>query len=53
MLNALLSGIQSAVQPTGDEAEDHSGGVVLRREQVQMVLYQGKHHEVQRDGDAG
>ena len=39
MLGALLSGVTSTL---GEEGLQEQGGVILRREQVKMVLFEGK-----------
>ncbi|KZT06124.1 uncharacterized protein LAESUDRAFT_813041 [Laetiporus sulphureus 93-53] len=41
MLSSLLSGVNAAVAHDGESYED-PGGVTLRREQVRMVLFEGK-----------
>lgn len=41
MLGSLLSGVTSVLHSDEDGHEDQ-GGVVLRREQVKMVLFEGK-----------
>ncbi|OCH90335.1 hypothetical protein OBBRIDRAFT_793423 [Obba rivulosa] len=42
-LSSLLSGVTPILQPQGeDEAHEDAGGVVLRREQVRMILFEGK-----------
>lgn len=53
MLNSLLSGVQPIFQQVDDEPEDHTGSVVLRREQVKMVLFQGKQTGIENVGDSG
>lgn len=45
MFNSLLHGVQSIIQQTDDEPENQPGSVILRREQVKMVLFQGKRHD--------
>lgn len=43
MLSGLLTGVCSSLRGGGDENEfEELGGVVLRREQVKMVLFEGK-----------
>ena len=42
MLGALLAGVRADVYGDGDSTPDALGGVVLRREQVKMVLFEGK-----------
>ncbi|PSS05498.1 hypothetical protein PHLCEN_2v3780 [Hermanssonia centrifuga] len=42
MLNSLLTGVITALQPDQEDEHEEQGGVVLRREQVKMVLFQGK-----------
>lgn len=50
MLGALLTGVSAALHTAGtgpdgeeyEEPEQDVGGVVLRREQVKMVLFEGK-----------
>ncbi len=42
MLNSLLTGVTTALQPEQEDEHEEQGGVVLRREQVKMVLFQGK-----------
>lgn len=46
MLGSLLSGVTSAL---GEEGQQDQGGVKLRREQVRMVLFEGK-QDVSLDG---
>ncbi|OSX59030.1 hypothetical protein POSPLADRAFT_1151272 [Postia placenta MAD-698-R-SB12] len=41
MLSSLLSGVNAAVVHDGESYED-PGGVTLRREQVRMILFEGK-----------
>ena len=41
MLGSLLLGVSPLLRDGDDELEEHSG-VVLRREQVKMVLFEGK-----------
>lgn len=40
MLTSLLSGVSPGL--TDDELQEDQGGVVLRREQVRLVLFEGK-----------
>lgn len=42
MLSALLAGVTPNVFTDSDEIREDVGGVVLRREQVRMVLFEGK-----------
>ncbi|KAF8150686.1 adaptin N terminal region-domain-containing protein [Crassisporium funariophilum] len=42
MLSTLLAGVGLQVQVNGTGAEEKRGGVVLRREQVRLVLFEGK-----------
>ncbi len=42
MLSALLMGVAPNLFGEGDDAHEDVGGVVLRREQVKMVLFEGK-----------
>ena len=42
MLGALLAGVHANLSGDSDDAQDELGGVVLRREQVRMVLFEGK-----------
>ena len=41
MLGALLAGVSPSLRDGDDEHEDQ-GGVILRREQVKLVLFEGK-----------
>lgn len=52
MLNSLLSGI-SPIMSNSDDPEEDLGGVVLRREQVRLVLFEGKAGVVENDGHVG
>lgn len=40
MLTSLLAGLSPTLN--GDDAQEDQGGVVLRREQVRVVLFEGK-----------
>lgn len=40
MLSALLAGVAPGVR--GDDVQEEVAGVVLRREQVRLVLFEGK-----------
>ncbi|TFK82840.1 hypothetical protein K466DRAFT_603355 [Polyporus arcularius HHB13444] len=42
MLGALLAGVNANLYGEGDDSQEDVGGVVLRREQVRMVLFEGK-----------
>lgn len=42
MLGALLTGVNSNIYGENDDLREEVGGVVLRREQVRMVLFEGK-----------
>ena len=42
MLSALLAGVNANLYGEGDDWHEDVGGVVLRREQVRMVLFEGK-----------
>ncbi|KAI0714423.1 adaptin N terminal region-domain-containing protein [Cerioporus squamosus] len=42
MLGALLAGVNANLYGEGDDSHEDVGGVVLRREQVRMVLFEGK-----------
>jgi len=42
MVRSLLAGVSSALQSDGDEELEGRGGVILRREQVRLVLFGGK-----------
>ena len=42
MLGALLAGVTSNLYGESDDSREDVGGVVLRREQVRMVLFEGK-----------
>lgn len=42
MLSALLVGVAPNLFGENDDAHEDVGGVVLRREQVKMVLFEGK-----------
>lgn len=43
-LSSLLAGVTPSLQPQSeDEPYEDAGGVVLRREQVRMVLFEGKY----------
>ena len=42
MLSALLVGVAPTLFGENDDAHEDVGGVVLRREQVKMVLFEGK-----------
>ncbi|KAI0788032.1 adaptin N terminal region-domain-containing protein [Fomes fomentarius] len=42
MLGALLAGVNSNIYGENDDLREDVGGVILRREQVRMVLFEGK-----------
>lgn len=42
MLGALLAGVSPLLRNGEDDEQDTQGGVVLRREQVKLVLFEGK-----------
>lgn len=51
MLNSLLSGLSPILG--SDETQEDMGGVVLRREQVRLVLFEGKAAIVEDEGRIG
>jgi AP-3 complex subunit beta len=51
MLTSLLSGISPNL--TDDESQEDQGGVILRREQVKLVLFEGKSDIVEFSGRTG
>jgi len=55
MLVSLLAGLAPTLNEEGEEEKDERGGVVLRREQVKRVLFEGKagivEHDVLADED--
>ena len=42
ILGALLAGVHAGLAGDSDSGPEEMGGVVLRREQVKMVLFEGK-----------
>jgi hypothetical protein len=53
MLVSLLAGLAPTLGGEGDEEKDGRGGVVLRREQVKRVLFEGKAGIVEHDAIIG
>lgn len=53
MLVSLLAGLAPTLDDEGNEVKEERGGVVLRREQVKRVLFEGKANLVEEDADAG
>lgn len=53
MLVSLLAGLAPTLDREGDEEKDERGGVVLRREQVKRVLFEGKAGIVEHDAIIG
>jgi AP-3 complex subunit beta len=49
MLVSLLAGLAPTLNEEGEEEKDERGGVVLRREQVKRVLFEGKAGIVEHD----
>jgi len=41
-LSSLLASIAPILRPSGDDYMEDQGGVVLRREQVRVILFEGK-----------
>ena len=53
MLSALLAGVHAHLYGAGDDSHEDVGGVVLRREQVRMVLFEGKASPAEDNGKDG
>lgn len=53
MLVSLLAGLLPSLDDEGNEVKEGRGGVVLRREQVKRVLFEGKTNPVEEDAVVG
>lgn len=42
MLGSLLNGVTTLLREEEDNGQEDQGGVILRREQVKLVLFEGK-----------